>query len=110
MVFQKKTELEKAQDRERRLREELEATERARKDLEERRAPTPVLEAANTKPADEPGTPPPPNPAATALLQEAAEEYGGALPELGPSGHAEVTRTLLLAIYGELRKLRGRTK
>lgn len=124
MVFGKKKDpLKEAQEREAKLRDELAATERARKELEERSAPTPVIETAQVG-GEAPAAPAaapvhaaqPERPKTDAdkrleeLLRYFAENYDGGFGELGPSGHASVERGLLLGILGELRLLRQELK
>lgn len=122
MVFGKKKDpLKEAQEREAKLRDELAATERARRELEERSAPTPTL-TVQTDGAEEKAAPAeavhpvqpreltPEEKRLEELLRYFAENYDGGFGELGPSGHASVERGLLLGILGELRALRQELK
>lgn len=98
-----------AQEREERLRQELDAAEERRRELEERTDKTPMISAANMPDVPTPPSPPPLSAEEKRLenlLAEWSATYEGAFPELGHSAHASVERSLLLAIYGELRELR----
>ncbi len=112
-----------AQEEEAALRQKLEAAEKRRAELEERTAKTPILTVKNIEEAEEAAekleaSVPPVPPVkltkaqqaavdALRVISEALEPYAGAFPEMGPSGHADIERTLLLACFAELRGIRA---
>ena len=108
MVFGKKK-TESATDRKKRLEAELQETA---KELEKEMAPpmpppppppeTRVHEMKNAKNGDAE--------AYQSFLDSTMARYEASFPELGPSGHAHVVRTLLVAILAELKELRGALK
>jgi hypothetical protein len=114
-IGKRKDVVEEAREAEDALRSQLEVAERRRKEFEDARSATPILDVKNVEDVEKVEKVVPPvklskeDQAALNALQEvlkSLECYGGVFPEMGPSGHYDVSRTLLLGIFGELRSIR----